>query len=252
MARSDSWTECSSPSTSWKAPWTCSTSSVCFVESSGTAGRTRPRSGRGAGLTPRTQRTRPGSRPTTSNRRGRSDRRNKNGVAGMLPVDATGQIHGRLLLLARRRVDDTTLYWCRCSCGREIWVSWSNLQTGNTKSCGCLRQETTGKRARKPITHVILTQVFGYYKRNAKMRNIPWKLEKHTFKELIFGPCAYCGTAAGTVTHTSWSTSKDNNKMTPNRSLPNNGVDRVDSTLGYTKANTVSCCKQCNFAKRSQ
>ena len=28
-----------------------------------------------------------------------------------------------------------------------------------------------------------------------------------------------------------------------------NGIDRVDSTKGYTKDNVVSCCRSCNMAK---
>ena len=28
-----------------------------------------------------------------------------------------------------------------------------------------------------------------------------------------------------------------------------NGIDRLDSSLGYTKDNIVTCCKICNYAK---
>ena len=30
-----------------------------------------------------------------------------------------------------------------------------------------------------------------------------------------------------------------------------NGVDRVDSSLGYIEENCVPCCKFCNYAKRA-
>lgn len=30
-----------------------------------------------------------------------------------------------------------------------------------------------------------------------------------------------------------------------------NGIDRVDSNIGYTKDNSVPCCKYCNFAKHT-
>lgn len=30
-----------------------------------------------------------------------------------------------------------------------------------------------------------------------------------------------------------------------------NGIDRIDSNIGYTKENSVSCCKFCNFAKHT-
>ena len=31
--------------------------------------------------------------------------------------------------------------------------------------------------------------------------------------------------------------------------IPVNGIDRIDSTLGYTSANTVPCCSLCNSMK---
>ena len=30
-----------------------------------------------------------------------------------------------------------------------------------------------------------------------------------------------------------------------------NGIDRKNNGKGYTEDNIVSCCKQCNFAKRN-
>lgn len=29
-------------------------------------------------------------------------------------------------------------YRCKCDCGNEVVVSWRNLQSGDTVSCGCL------------------------------------------------------------------------------------------------------------------
>lgn len=37
-------------------------------------------------------------------------------------------------------------YLCRCECGREIFVAQSALTCGNSKSCGCVRNEKTIKR----------------------------------------------------------------------------------------------------------
>lgn len=35
---------------------------------------------------------------------------------------------------------------CVCDCGEEVIVKYSNLKSGNTKSCGCLKRELTSKR----------------------------------------------------------------------------------------------------------
>lgn len=40
----------------------------------------------------------------------------------------------------------TILVWrCRCDCGREIEVRGSNLQRGNTKSCGCASRRVVSR-----------------------------------------------------------------------------------------------------------
>lgn len=31
--------------------------------------------------------------------------------------------------------------------------------------------------------------------------------------------------------------------------LKRNGIDRLDSSIGYVKTNVVSCCTKCNYAK---
>jgi len=61
--------------------------------------------------------------------------------------DLTGKTFGRLTVL--RRVEDyvsetgikTPVWECRCKCGNITNVRGSNLRSGNTKSCGCLRDE---------------------------------------------------------------------------------------------------------------
>jgi len=46
------------------------------------------------------------------------------------------------------------------------------------------------------------------------------------FSKLVIKKCIYCGGEA------------------------NKGIDRIDNTKGYTKENSVSCCKICNYMKR--
>lgn len=48
----------------------------------------------------------------------------------------------------------TAIYWfCRCDCGNERTVGSGQLLNGKTKSCGCLRRETTGNSFRKHGLH---------------------------------------------------------------------------------------------------
>lgn len=73
------------------------------------------------------------------------------------------------------------------------------------------------------------------YKANARKRGIDFKISSDFFAELVSKPCHYCG-----------GFSKDRNKKSRG-----NGVDRIDSKLGYYDSNCVPCCATCNFVKNS-
>lgn len=64
-------------------------------------------------------------------------------------------------------------------------------------------------------------------KQKAKARGKNWSLSKHETAALIVQNCSYCGSE-------------------PN---PYNGIDRINSELGYDLQNTTTCCFTCNSAK---
>lgn len=70
---------------------------------------------------------------------------------GRKAIDITGQRFGRLTVI--ERVKNTSrkdsLWLCKCECGNIKEVTYSNLNSGHTKSCGCFRIETTSKRNTK-------------------------------------------------------------------------------------------------------
>lgn len=60
-----------------------------------------------------------------------------------------GQVFGRLTVLRFSHTDNRHAVWtCRCSCGRFIDVPANRLQSGNTRSCGCLSVDAS--KARNP------------------------------------------------------------------------------------------------------
>lgn len=66
-------------------------------------------------------------------------------------IDLTGQTFGRLTAqwpVGRRRNNDVQ-WLCPCSCGKFRVNSGSDLRSGNSKSCGCLRKELLGIRKYK-------------------------------------------------------------------------------------------------------
>lgn len=68
-------------------------------------------------------------------------------------IDLTGQRFGRLTVIKKAKpykspdgLSHTTQWLCRCDCGKEVIVMGVNMKHGFTKSCGCLRSETSRKR----------------------------------------------------------------------------------------------------------
>jgi hypothetical protein len=68
------------------------------------------------------------------------------------------------------------------------------------------------------------------YKKRAEKKELPFELTNDQFKELKLGKCEYCRKESS-KTHF-------------------NGVDRIDSRLGYDVSNCVSCCSDCNYMKK--
>lgn len=53
----------------------------------------------------------------------------------------------RFSVIAGPRYSGKASEWlCRCDCGTEKWVEGNQIQSGNTKSCGCLKKEVASER----------------------------------------------------------------------------------------------------------
>lgn len=69
-------------------------------------------------------------------------------------LDLTGQRFGRLTVLEeaeprRHPNGKTERRWrCRCDCGTVCEVAQGQLRSGGTRSCGCVRRETSAAKAR--------------------------------------------------------------------------------------------------------
>jgi hypothetical protein len=168
-------------------------------------------------------------------------------------IDLTGQKFGRLTVLYRieNYIDPKSktifVQWmCKCGCGNETKVRTSLLRDERTRSCGCLQIESS-KRTIKAIQGIgklpegeaCFNAVYETYKQNAKARNIVFNLNKNLFYDLTQKPCYYCGK--------SFSNKKD--IKTSNGSFSYNGIDRINSNIGYIESNCVPCCCQCNRSK---
>jgi hypothetical protein len=93
---------------------------------------------------------------------------------------------------------------------------------------GCLNKPNPKGWCRKHRARE-LNQRYNTTKQNAKTRGIPFKLSTEEFEGLVKGKtCHYChGELA----------------------LAGGSLDRKNNRLGYTRANCVPCCTNCNMLK---
>ena len=166
-------------------------------------------------------------------------------------TDLTGRKIGKLTVI---KFDKSTIrpwktkkqktiyshYWlCKCDCGNIKSITHKCLTRRNaTQSCGCIHKDMLAKRSTKP--NAGFNKVYRNYIGRCKSYNIPFELNVDEFYNLTQQKCNYCGGEPLKIS-TSWS-----DKVKP---FIYNGIDRIDSNLGYSKENCVPCCTHCNYAK---
>jgi hypothetical protein len=150
--------------------------------------------------------------------------------------DLTGQKFGKLIVIEPVGVRDHYARWrCLCDCGNEKIVKTSMLRDKSVRSCGCLRSGGGPLPPGESSCNLIISR----YKGNAKRCGFIWDLSREQAVELFAGNCYYCGEPP----------SRTVKILHKNGSFTYNGIDRLDSTKGYTSDNVVSCCTVCNFKK---
>lgn len=152
-------------------------------------------------------------------------------------------------------------YRCKCDYGKETLVIRSNLLSKTkykTISCGCYTKSGKHVEDRKDSDREfhICKNLYGKLKRRHKKYNssaeaiIPFG----HFCKMIKQPCYYCGcensdTTLDTLIYKSVNGVKQKGTPTTDYVFYHNGIDRIDSNIGYTQSNCVPCCKFCNMAK---
>jgi 5-methylcytosine-specific restriction endonuclease McrA len=128
---------------------------------------------------------------------------------------------------------------CRCVCGTERVVPGYRLRNMKSKSCGCFVKEMVSK----PKGYAAKHRTFLSIKHGAKVRGVPFDLSKEQVLTLTSQKCFYCGQTP--------SQSLDYANRRCNGVYLYNGIDRLNSNIGYTEDNCVAACGQCNRAKNA-
>jgi hypothetical protein len=122
----------------------------------------------------------------------------------------------------------------KCSCGVEFITDFQHVKHNRTLSCGHINRNYYID----PYACSVRS-LFTRYKSRAAKDGREFKLDQDQFRKLITSNCTYCGI----------SPDQQHSKCHCKKPIKHNGIDRVDSSLGYTVENSVSCCKICNRAK---
>lgn len=165
--------------------------------------------------------------------------------------DLTGKKFGKLTVLKLCKfINGRSLWECECDCGNIKNISSSCLVQGLTKSCGCLRTNLI------KIQETSWNYVYSIHKSNRDTKGF---LQEDIFKNLSSKNCFYCDMPPRKYNRYIKSNgdfgsgSKKISKEVINKSwIECNGIDRVDNNLRYKPSNSVSCCSNCNMAKRGQ
>lgn len=158
-------------------------------------------------------------------------------------IDELGNRYGRLTVLeyAGRGNDRHSMWKCCCDCGKEKIIDGVHLRKGRTQSCGCLQEENRHNLNNLPCGEASFNYLFRNIENGAKIRSYVFDLTKNQVRNLVTQNCHYCGRPPAQIA----------NSGGANGTFVYNGIDRVNNDEGYIENNIVSCCKTCNFAKRS-
>ena len=171
--------------------------------------------------------------------------------------DRTGDKHGRLTVISHSGKDHRNkhLWLCLCECGNEKVAVGDNLSSGKSNSCGCLKTEFLARRGNQyglyEDREVALLKVqYSHLKRRNKLKGFSDVISLDEFCTISKSPCKYCGLEYSKEIEDRVNESKKQKRLS-DHVLKCNGIDRVDSSKGYTVENSVACCKYCNTAKNT-
>lgn len=162
----------------------------------------------------------------------------------------------RLLVLEFAGYNGVHRLWkCVCDCGNFVVTSTGYLNKGTKGSCGCLSTETRkgAKKTLRKNEQATMVNCHNQHKNRCRAVELT-PFNKEDYLKICVQPCYYCGGFDLRNKYYSKSARRGNAPAISDDDLvlydvKMNGVDRMDSSIGYTIENSVSCCKRCNFMK---
>lgn len=149
-----------------------------------------------------------------------------------------------------RRIRDYGYEWvweCKCDCGETFIcrdVDYVLKRKLGCKHCTQSKIQTSKSKSECGFSHKgLIRRLYREYERGAAKRNLQFEISEEKFIELITGKCAYCDSEPELHNgHLRYMQKTE-------EPLKFNGIDRINTKLGYIEGNVVSCCSKCNYAK---
>src|SRR5271157_1971523 len=116
-------------------------------------------------------------------------------------LDITGQKFGMLTAIRFLYVKNEASFWeFKCDCGNIKEAYATSVKTGNTRSCGCLRDSVSSKRLHYVGVHIkfpkgeaAFNNLYRSYKRTAEKHGRVFLLTPEQFRSITSSKCFFCG-----------------------------------------------------------
>ena len=173
-------------------------------------------------------------------------------LAAISKTNTPGQKFNRLTLVSYSKG-----YWiCKCDCGEILSVKTGRINSGNTKSCGCLKID---QQPEKVLLMNKARKKYDCKTMSARRRWQSYKLSDEQcdltfeqFYDITQKNCTYCGSVPNNTYNYFSAKSSYKSIRDYDEDFIYNGLDRVDSTRSHTLDNVVPCCYTCNRAKNNR
>lgn len=151
-------------------------------------------------------------------------------------------------------------YWkvkVKCDCGTIKTTNRHSVISGRSRSCGCYSIENVKKyftgrpsKCRKEKGYAGVTAAIGQVKNSAKKRNIEYNLTREQAQFIMSKNCVYCNQPPSQFSLSRKSYKNHSNDGFKHSQFIHNGIDRIDSSIGYIYENCVPACGKCNVMKK--
>ena len=173
-----------------------------------------------------------------------------------IKIDMSGKIYNSWRVIEFAETIKSVGYWkAEClKCNKNYKVHGPNVRFGKSKNCsncGCKNSSSirTGVPRRKTTAKETAEKyLYTQLKTSATKREIVWNISHDEMLKLIYDNCVYCGTEPKSKCEPLKNHGLAQ-KTLEGATITRNGIDRVDSSKGYTQENVVTCCETCNRMK---